>query len=256
MLDISRYKIKIQKEGYEEFNIVYPITPRYFYLFQKLASLTSMLTVEPVLQSINITVDGKPLNKDSLENKIITKGIHEIEFSGSPLKRKFSREVEFNPDYTYRVELKSKSTDPVLYSAVIPGSGQLYNGSYIKGTTIMAGAVVSGILAISSISNYNDKVISANYATKAYINSATESQASFYHKLVNSTRADANKALTYKRIAIGAFIGIYFFNLIDALLFESNNYVKIYSELNNISTDPGEHMPGSDYRINFSVPFK
>lgn len=43
--------------------------------------------------SIKIKVDGKELNKDSLENRTITTGMHEIEFSGVPLRRIFRTET-------------------------------------------------------------------------------------------------------------------------------------------------------------------
>lgn len=249
------YKITIRKSGYEDYSVIYRVTPRYFYLFPKMKSLTSLLSVNEPAAGLKIRLDGKELNRDSLESRVITKGEHEIEFSGSGLKRNFSKELNLDPEYSYRVELK-KSFDPVYYSAVIPGTGQLRNGSYIKGVSIFTAALASGIFALSSISNYNDKVEAANYASRAYNTSASELQAAYYRELVKTRYADADKALTYKRIAIGTFIGIYVFNLLDMLLFESNDDIRVYSELIKVNTDTGMSRSGQSYNLEFRMPLR
>jgi hypothetical protein len=252
-LSCSRHKFRISKDGYESFSSVYLIPPRQFSIFPILKSVTSTVSFNEVKPSVQIIVDGMQLDKNSLENLTITAGQHEIEYKGAPLKRSFSQKVYFDSEYSYRVELASHSYYPFYYSMLLPGSGQIYNGSVIKGAAIMTGTLVTGVLALSSISNYNSKVEAAHNAQTLYRNSSNESLASYYHDIVMSSRSDANKALNLKRVAIGAFLGMYFYNLIDALLFESSNEIKVYSRKINVNTDIS--LNGGNYSLELYLPF-
>lgn len=123
---------------------------------------------------------------------------------------------------------------PVVYS-LIPGVGQIYKGSALKGGLILGGAAVctAGIVTMQSLYS-------------SYVNKRVEypQHFDFYNKKVTDTR-------NIRNVIIGVGGALYVYNLIDAAVAPGRRRVKItrnqtasYTLTPTIST-----VPGSDSEI-------
>lgn len=255
-LDRRTYNVKIKKKDFETYErelspqrILMTISP-------KLASNISYISFNKNLNTEKVYIDGKEITNDSLELRTISKGIHQIDCSQPGTNRTLSENINFQADKLYSIRLATDPIIPSLYSALIPGAGQIYNGSYLKGLTFFSGALVSGIILNSAINNYDIKYKSTTDAQNLYLNSNDEAHALYYRNLVLQSRADADDALRYKRIAIGVFLSIYLYNLFDVLFFEPNDFLKISVSNINIDTELGFLSEKPNYKIGLKFPIK
>lgn len=255
-LKIGRYNVSIRKKGFETWDAVVPVARIAAVYSPKLVSCFSYVSFNKSLNPSGILIDGKRITSDSLQFRSISSGMHEVEYAVKSSGRTISEKIDFKPDNIYSLSLGSHSLYPFFLSALIPGAGQIKNGSYLKGIAILAGAITSGIFTYSAVSNYSTKLEDAKNAQNMYLHSGNENQAMYYRQLVLTSRSDADKALKYKRIAIGALLGVYIYNLVDALLFEPGDFLKIGTTKIKTQADLGMLYSEPYYRIGLNFQIK
>ena len=218
------YKIKIEKENYLTYEKFIWVTPSLINMDISLVSLLGSISFNNISIHQNIYLDGKLLNNYNLENFNLPIGNHGIQLIDRKLNKRISDNIEINSDNHYDVSFNYDefSFKPLLYSSVIPGLGQIYSKSYLKGAIILISTLGSGYLTVSTINIYNKKTEDYSSFQRKYLAAETEENTSYYRLMTQDAYKKVNTASTYKNIAIGALVGVYLYNLLDAVLLSGN----------------------------------
>lgn len=134
----------------------------------------------------------------------------------------WSSKVWFNQGNPHQlaIGLKSKSRIKAgLRSALIPGWGQFYCEEKGKSFTMgisTAGAVVAFVLADNDYSNKYDDY---NHAKNLFENTTSAPQRAEYKQLLDDKQRKAYDAENLRRATLGIAIGIWAYNVLDAVLF-------------------------------------
>ena len=186
-----------------------------------LISTIGSFSFNNISENENIYVDGKPLNNKNLKNYIVPIGNHEIELKNIKLNKEIYGNIDVASDNHYDISFNYSqfSFKPLLYSSVIPGMGQIYSKSYMKGSLILISTLATGGLLVWAINNYHQKTNEYNLLQEKYHSAETEAEASYYRSLTQNAYDKTNTASTLKDLAIVTLAGIYLYNLLDAVIF-------------------------------------
>lgn len=124
----------------------------------------------------------------------------------------------------FKAGLNSFSPDAALYSAVIPGLGQILDGSYLKGSVEMAAMSGALYFLFDSMTHRVSRQSDFIRADAAYESASTESQAVIARAnltIAATNLTSARNAVTAGFIAAGA---VYVLTLADALIFNSASH--------------------------------
>jgi hypothetical protein len=226
------YNIKIKKDNYSPWENYIEIVPNLKKMSVNLVSLFGLISFNNISTVQNLYLDGELLNSSNLKNYKLSVGNHGIQLLDTKFHKEIFSDINVESDNQYNIffNYDEFSFKPLLYSAVIPGLGQIYSKSYLKGALILVSTLGAGYLTVLSISNYSKKTDEYNSFQGKYISAGTEEEASYYRSMTQNAYDKANTASTYKTIAIGALVGIYLYNLLDAVLFNSKIDVMHYYE--------------------------
>jgi hypothetical protein len=132
------------------------------------------------------------------------------------------------------IELKPKSRLKAgLRSALIPGWGQFYceekGKSFIMGISTLGG-VVAYVLADNDYSNKYDDY---NRAKNLFENASSAPQKIEYKQLLDEKQREAYDAENIRRATLGIAIGIWTYNVLDAVLFFPYSEEETFANKNN-----------------------
>ena len=226
----GNYYMKIIKENYLPAENFIEITPRLKEMNVDLISSSGSFTFNNVAEDQKVYIDGLLLDKNKLKDYILPIGNHQVHLLDTKLNKEIFDNINVAPGNHYDVSFNygKFSFKPLIYSAVIPGLGQMYSKFYMKGTCILISTIASGCLTAWAINNYHQKTNDYNSFQNKYYSAATEADASYYHSMMQDAYDKTNTASTLKNIAIGTLVGIYLYNLLDAVLFSGNLDVMNY----------------------------
>lgn len=214
-------KISVRKDGYQlwESGVAARKEKSQLYTFNvKLESIYSELNFPPGFK--NIYVDNVPVDESKY---LIRAGEHLIITEPGSNKRKLYLDTELKAGESYNLSLREKQFfyTPVLYSALLPGTGQYSDGSKVKG--ILTFTAVSALTAAGVITsqNYSQKAEEYNLLRKEYLNAKDEVSAIGAKTMMNTAKENADKALLMKKVTIGLAACAYLYNIADALIFHS-----------------------------------
>jgi hypothetical protein len=229
------YNIKIKKENYILWEKFIEIAHTMKKMNITLSSLFGSLSFNNISANQNLYLDGKLLNSNNLENYKLPIGNHEIQLVDTRLNKRISDDIDVNTGNHYDVYFNYDefSFKPLLYSSVVPGLGQIYAKSYLKGGLILLSTIASGYLTVLATNNYNRKMNEYNSFQEKYLAAVTEEDASYYRSMTQNAYDKVNTASTFKNIAIGTLVGIYLYNLFDAVLFSGKLDVMHFYEKAN-----------------------
>ena len=218
------YNIKIKKENYIIWEKFIEITHTMKKMNVTLSSLFGSLSFNNISAHQNLYLDGKLLNSYNLASYKLPIGNHEIQLVDTKSNKRISDDIDVNSGNHYDVSFNSDefSFKPLLYSSVVPGLGQIYGKFYLKGTLILLSTIASGCITALAINNYNRKTDEYNSFQEKYSAAETEEEASYYHSMMQTAYDKTNTASTLKNLALGTLVGIYLYNLFDAVLFSGN----------------------------------
>ncbi|MDE6316619.1 MAG: hypothetical protein K2L71_09205 [Muribaculaceae bacterium] len=113
--------------------------------------------------------------------------------------------------YADRITLTSRYGGGPVFMSLIPGAGQFYKGSNVKGGLIMGGAVVCGA-----------GIVAAEALRSSYANKCIEypRDFDFYNKRSTDWR-------NVRNVCIGVGVALYVYNLIDAAVAPGRRQVKV-----------------------------
>jgi hypothetical protein len=150
-------------------------------------------------------------------------GSYSIRIASRDSHRWINRGIQLEPEDTVEISGKTgtPSVLPVAFSLLLPGLGQLYDRSTLKGLGFLA-AEAGAILYLLHAQSENDEAVKRyESALGSYRLQNTEAWAAATWPVVEDRRNEANSAATKVKWAKGLAVAIYAVNLIDAVLFHS-----------------------------------
>lgn len=227
--------VKIKKENYLTWEKFIEITPRLKMINVNLIKPYGSLTFNNISSDQNLFIDGQLLDKNKLTNYILPIGNHEIHLSDTKSNKEIFDDIDVAAENHYEVSFNYDqfSFKPLLFSAFIPGIGQVYNKSYIKGTLIFVSTIASGFFTVWAVKNYQQKKDEYNMFQDRYYSAITEEEAAYYHSMTQNAYEKTNTASTLRDLGYGVLAGIYIYNLLDAILFSSKFHVMHYYQQKN-----------------------
>jgi hypothetical protein len=188
-----------------------------------LESARGYLTLEGVPADAEVHLDGSRIGSGAIVRYGLSPGAHSLEVKPPQSAQRASREVVINRQVESKVVARFGvfTVYPALRSAIVPGLGQLVNGSTTKGVFFLVGTLGIGAYAATTHLDYTKKVDSYNLVVDAYNRAGTVEEATKKRREMQqqySAVEDANKLRT---ITLGGAAGLYILNVLDGLLFES-----------------------------------
>jgi len=116
---------------------------------------------------------------------------------------------------------EARGGENVLYSAMVPGWGQVRVGHYGRGALFMSGEFVAlTTLAIADI-QYNRAVEQYDRAKASYLHATYIGDAVDEHALMHDRWNSAEDLNGIRRMTLYAAIGIWAVNVVDMIIFDS-----------------------------------
>ena len=195
--------------------------------------------------SSKIFIDNKLIDNIKNNSKLLKSGIHNLIVDIENEKSRLGMDFNIKPDKNYKVVLKKNKffIRPFLYSVILPGIGQFSDGARAKGALIFVSTFTLATATILSSVNYSKKINNYNAERINYLNAMNEYDALADRDNMNILKNDADKALTWKRIFTGLFLGAYIYNIIDVLFYHSFKDVLVLEQFNlGIVKDNSENI--------------
>ena len=198
-------------------------------------------------EAASIFIEGEVVGKSPLVFPYTLNGKYQIR----AIKRGYDtwkKTIKFtsNGPASITIILKRKNRfKAAVRSIVWPGWGQLYSDKRIRGrlTQVVQWGLVGAIVYAEidyrqKLDSYEDALQRYNQAKKSYLNK------DYAWNEISKDYAKVDKAFKLKKTFIGAALGVYAFNVLDALLFFPQYYrpIKIVDNF-NMKLDFSEGAP-------------
>jgi hypothetical protein len=212
------YNVSLIKEGYSTWKWRINLHSDLYHYDVKLQNLYGEISILRNNPNENFLIDNTiPQYINPMKIKI---GEHKIKVSSVKYHKDYEETVEIMSDRNYRVKFNYnvKSYTPLFMSTLIPGLGQYYDNSKLKGTMIFAGNILLGYFAVRFADEYNQDL--KNYKNKIEIYRAEKNEFNIItqKKEMDDAYKSANNSLKTRNFTMGAFVLTYLFNLVDAYL--------------------------------------
>lgn len=169
-----------------------------------------------------ISLDGKQLDPKDLDRLKIIAGEHYISAENTLQNKRLAFDFSIDGDAHYAAVTKTKfQSTPLVLSLFVPGLGQTYEASYLKGIGIMGGFLGLAAAVYITADDYLQKKELYNLRMDKYLSSENEMDAMASKRLMLQAKDDMDKAALPKSLTVGLLAGVYIYNLIDVLLFHS-----------------------------------
>lgn len=121
---------------------------------------------------------------------------------------------------------KKTRAKAALRSFIIPGWGQIYSGNKFRGYAISTGAVAAAAAIFHLDRRFDKKKADFEVAQEDYLNAMAIEDRIALKAILDERQNDAYDAETDRNTAIAIGVGLWTYNVIDALLFfpENNAY--------------------------------
>jgi hypothetical protein len=180
------------------------------------------VSVNGIPNEAKVTINGNYLGETPLINKLVPVGRKTFKIRKRGYEN-YTGVINLEKGRPQKIDYtlieKSHST-MLMKSVVFPGSGQRYGDHKAKGfiitalqTAALAGTVFASLNYINASDEYDEAKIS-------YKKASDEVSASNARKIMDSKYDDSSSAFNLQMSAIGAFIGVYLWNVIDAAVTE------------------------------------
>lgn len=144
--------------------------------------------------------------------------------------------VTNHPEFD-RTYLSSSYGAAPVFMSIIPGVGQIYKGSTVKGICILSGVAACGIGALlceNQRKDYHNKMMEQPEFAKEYSNKKKNWE-------------------TGRNICIGAATAVYLYNLIDAAVAKGGRKVTVKRNQNRLSFQPTISLDGAGVALTYHL---
>jgi TM2 domain-containing membrane protein YozV len=217
------HKIKVTLENHEPFNSKFETSEKN--RSQKfnisLIPQESSLTILGIPAKANVYIDGNETGFLPLENQKILYGSHHVSVT-KPGFYSYDENILINKrePYTLDIKLAVKSKQSaLLYSALLPGSGQFYSGRTTQAIIVGAATLGAAVTTVLFYNNYLDKKDTYSANKNAYdTNTDLGKMQSLYNTMQDSygemDSADSRVKFMFFLTAV-----IWIYNVVDAYMF-------------------------------------
>ena len=222
----KEYSIRIFHPPYETWNAnIKAIRGKNITIFTLLYIKKGMLSLQCVPENIYVSLDSILLQKDSLSGFMVSYGNHKIDIHSDSLKRSISSTFFINPGDTLslRARLGYCSLTSTIQSFVIPGVGQMRDGSILEGLAFTTGTLVLFLYSSNLNHQYQDRLTSYNSIREAYLQASTEIDIIRLRNEMSDAYGSANNTFKKRNIAYATLITFYLVNVADAFLFHNKD---------------------------------
>lgn len=165
-------------------------------------------------------------------------------FGGRNLQtnREVHQEVLLRPgfDYALKARLGYFSLQPLVYSLVVPGLGQLHDNAYVEAAGFFAATVGAALFYSSATRAYTNSHTEYDGALRTYANASTESEAVALRSQADQLHSQLERDRRVQHVSVGVLIGVYLGNLLDVALLHLRD-----DEIQVVATAPGPRNVGA-----------
>jgi hypothetical protein len=142
---------------------------------------------------------------------------------------------------------------PLIFSALVPGSGQIYFGHELKGVLFTVGFFSSAVTSMLSHNNMVGRDDQIKKFTKEYLASQEFVVSEKLWRNIEEAKAKRDADYSRRNIFIGVAAGIWLANIVDVLFF-TENIGKDEFGMNSSKMDLKMTSAGPNIEIKFFLP--
>lgn len=245
-IPLGLHTILVKSSDFFDWNMQLNAAPTQYNLKAVMKYRYGYVTLTKGLEGSEIFIDDKNTDVSKLNNFKIEVGEHKIEVNhpsfSSPIEENFL--VSSEKRSSMKIESGYFSLGVFFKSFFLPGLGQYQDGAKIKGITIFSGTLLSGLVWLGSGLSNADKMKEYRNAGKEYSGLSTPGKLFVAHNRLISTYDAVKKSNNMKNIAMSAFIAVYAYNILDALILHSKGQRLIITQ---------EKPEGNSFNIGFNM---
>lgn len=215
-LPLGRQKIGLKKDDYKEAAVLLHVVPYKYNLEKKLEPAFSILYFED--RDLTLYMDEEAISFETNAAKVLS-GAHSFRLEGMQLQNPRGRTFELEAPQKYKIEVDRNSftLKYILVSTLVPGLGQVLDGSYLKGFSVMLGTGLAGYYLNKMNSMHKIKVNDFNWQKTIYESSSTDADAVENYNRLDNLANIANDYGSYYSISAGVLIAFYAYNIFDVI---------------------------------------
>lgn len=138
-----------------------------------------------------------------------------------------------------------------LRSMVVPGWGQFYAGEKTRGTMFAVATLASGVVTLIAEQDFRNKRDDYNDALAKFNDERSIEAKKAMEAELNSIRDKAYNAETFRNVSLGVLIGVWGYNVLDAMIFFPNRKYDSYVPKLSMDMDNGLSKVGLTLKFSF-----
>lgn len=168
-----------------------------------------------------------------------------------PTARNRTEEIYINPSGQERLILYTRPKRSIsLLLGIVPTASQWYKNQKIKGVVLTATTLGASIFSFFKFKNYNDLNNEYTYMLNEYQGINDELEALEFGNLVEQKFEEVNKAARIRDVTLVAVLGLYAYNIFDAIFSKPQSGYQVNIKPSNISF-LGSQTEGIKFQVNF-----
>ncbi|MGE5680730.1 MAG: PEGA domain-containing protein, partial [Bacillota bacterium] len=217
------HKMTVKSGTYDVIEKTIAIRPVKYDYRLKLEKTISYVSLKDSTRIKGFNIEGIAAQRARADEYKITKGERTLEVFAVDYERPISGKFNIEENLHYELTANYNYFTPkyILMSAGIPGLGQIADGSGIKGAAYLAGVLVSAGLYYKAVQDHDEQEPEFEKNRQEYFLAINEETAMKYRELLENSVSKMNETAGRKKLFLGAAIGIYIINIIDAVIFHS-----------------------------------
>lgn len=197
-----------------------PVKYTYHFKLEKKYSIISLKDQ----QLSQLKADGSLVQEIGKNEYKIEKGNRSLDILPEHFHRPITGNFDIEGGFHYELGAKYNYFTPkyILLSALVPGLGQFFDKSEIKGSAYLLGTIICGAVFVKADMDHKHKFDEYIEYRNQYDASDNEPDAAKFRGFMEAKASELNKLSKIKGIALSASLGIYLLNIADAIIFHSN----------------------------------
>lgn len=244
-IPLGKHTIQAKTKDYMDWTLELNAAPTRYDFKAVLKYMYGYMSLANSPEGSQIFIDDRKVDASELENYKLRMGDHKIEINhpsfSAPIEEDFL--VGSETRNNMKIESGYFSFSALFKSLFLPGFVQYQDDSKIKGITIFSGALLSGALWLNSELSNSKKLKEYDDAKAEYLKPGTASTVFQNHNKLLSAYDAVKKSNKTKNITLSAFIAVYAYNILDALVLHSKGQRLIITQ---------EKPAGNSFNIGFN----
>jgi hypothetical protein len=138
-----------------------------------------------------------------------------------------------------------------IRSLVIPGWGQFYADEKTRGVLFSMATLASGVVTLIAEEDFRDKRDAYDEVMERFNEERSIERKKAMEQEVNSAREKAYDAETFRNVSLGVLVGVWAYNVLDAMIFFPNKKYESYVPRVSIDTDDSFSKVGLTLKFSF-----